>query len=134
MKFKCHWSVSDYLQRSARHLASKTDLDHAFGVGKEAARYALAGENAVMPSIFRKNTKSYSWTIKKISLAKVANKEKKLPKSFISKDQFSITKKCADYLLPLIKGEDFPRFVDGLPKYTILSNKIIKKKLSQWNK
>ena len=74
-----------------------------------------------------KPSKTYSWTIKKIPLAKVANKEKKLPKSFISKDFYNITKKCVDYLLPLIKGESFPKFIDGLPKYTILSNKIIKK-------
>lgn len=134
LQFKCHWSVSDYLQRSARHLASQADLDHAFSVGKEAAKYALAGENAVMPGIYRKPSKTYSWTIKKIPLAKVANKEKKLPKSFISKDHYNITKKCVDYLLPLIKGESFPKFIDGLPKYTILSNKIIKKKLNRWDK
>ena len=84
--------------------------------------------------VYIKASKTYSWTIKKIPLAKVANKEKKLPKSFISKDFYNITKKCVDYLLPLIKGESFPKFIDGLPKYTILSNKIIKKKLNRWNK
>ena len=101
LQFKCHWSVSDYLQRSARHLASETDLNHPFSVGKEAAKYALTGENAVMPGIYRKSSKTYGWAIK-IPLAKVANKEK-LPKSFIGKDHYNVTKKCVDYLLPLIR-------------------------------
>ena len=51
--YKYHWAVADYLQRAARHIASATDVDQAYAVGKAAVEFALAGKNAVMPAIVR---------------------------------------------------------------------------------
>ena len=114
--FKYHWAVADYLQRSARHIASKTDVEQAYAVGKAAVELALAGETAVMPTIIRSSNKPYRWKIGSAKLSRVANVEKMMPKSFISKDGFGITQKCRDYLAPLIKGEDYPPYKDGLPQ------------------
>lgn len=127
--YKYHWAVADYLQRAARHIASKTDVQHAYAVGKEAVKMALAGENAVMPAIKRVSDKPYKWRIDKAPLNKVANVEKKMPKSFISQDGFGITGKCRDYLAPLIKGEDYPPYKNGLPDYVRPKNVQVKKKL-----
>jgi len=127
--YKYHWAVADYLQRAARHVASKTDVQHAYAVGKEAVKMALTGENAVMPAIKRTSTKPYRWRIEKAPLARVANVEKKMPKNFISRDGFGITGKCRDYLAPLIKGEDYPPYKDGLPNYVRPKNLQVKKKL-----
>ena len=129
--YKCHWAVPDYLQRSARHLSSKIDFEQAYGVGKAAVEFCLAGENAVMPVIKRNKTKKYSWSIDKINLSKVANIEKKLPKSYISKDGFGVTGKCKEYLKPLIEGEAFTPYKNGLPVKAILKNKLVKKKLKE---
>ena len=112
--FKYHWAVSDYLQRSARHISSQVDLDHAYAVGKAAVEYASSGENAIMPIIVRKKTKSYSWEVGKVALSKVANIEKKMPRNFISKDGFGITQSCKNYLSPLIQGEAWAPFEDGV--------------------
>ena len=103
---KNHWAVSDYLQRSARHISSKTDLDQAYAVGKKAVEFALAGKNAVMPVIKRLSNKPYKWKIESASLSKVANVEKTLPKGYISKDGFTISNKGIDYLTPLIRKEN----------------------------
>jgi len=127
--YKYHWAVADYLQRAARHLASKTDVQHAYAVGKEAVKMALAGDNAVMPAIKRVSSKPYRWRIEKAPLKKVANVEKKMPKSFISRDGFGITPKCREYLAPLIKGEDYPPYRNGLPNYVRPKNVQVKKKL-----
>lgn len=127
--YKYHWAVADYLQRAARHIASQTDVRHAYAVGREAVKMALAGENAVMPAIKRVSTKPYKWRIEKAPLEKVANVEKKMPKSFITRDGFGITSKCRDYLAPLIKGEDYPPYRDGLPRYVRPKNIQVKKKL-----
>lgn len=127
--YKYHWAVADYLQRSARHIASKTDVEQAYAVGKAAVEFALAGKNAVMPIIVRKPGKRYSWKIGEIELAKVANIEKKLPRNFITKDGFHITDACRDYLSPLIQGEDYPPYKDGLPQYVTLKNIAVPKKL-----
>jgi len=130
--YKYHWAVSDYLQRSARHIASQTDLDHAYAVGQVAIEFVLNGENAVMPIIKRGKTKKYSWSIDKVALSRVANKEKKMPRSFISKDGFSITKSCRDYLNPLVQGEAYPPYKNGMPVTASLKNKLVKKKLKNY--
>ena len=127
--FKYHWAVSDYLQRSARHISSQVDLDHAYAVGKAAVEFASSGENAIMPIIVRKKTKPYSWEIGKVALSKVANIEKKMPRNFISKDGFGVTQSCKNYLSPLIQGEAWAPFEDGVIQTASLKNKLIKKKL-----
>ena len=124
---KNHWAVSDYLQRSARHISSKTDLDQAYAVGKKAVEFALAGKNAVMPVIKRLSDKPYKWKIESASLSKVANVEKTLPKSYISKDGFTISSKGIDYLTPLIQGEPPLEFKNGIPVVAKLKNVLVKK-------
>ena len=127
--YKCHWSVADYLQRAARHIASATDVAQAYAVGEAAVQFALEGKNAVMPVIKRKKTKRYGWEIKEAPLSRVANVEKKMPKSFITKDGFGITGRARDYLEPLISGEDYPPYKNGLPQYVRLKNTLVRKKL-----
>ncbi len=127
--YKCHWSVADYLQRAARHIASATDVAQAYAVGEAAVQFALEGKNAVMPVIKRKKTKLYEWEIGEAPLSRVANVEKKMPKSFITKDGFGITGKAREYLAPLIRGEDYPPYKNGLPQYVRLKNKLVRKKL-----
>ena len=130
--FKFHWAVSDYLQRSARHISSQVDLDHAYAVGKAAVEYASSGENAIMPIIVRKKNKPYSWEIGKVALSKVANIEKKMPRNFISKDGFGITQSCKNYLSPLIQGEAWAPFEDGVIQTASLKNKLVRKKLKNF--
>jgi len=127
--FKYHWAVADYLQRSARHIASKTDVNHAYAVGMAAVEFAMEGENAVMPIIIRTGDSPYKWEIGKTKLKDVANLEKKLPESFISEDGFGITDACRKYLKPLIEGEDYPPYVDGIPNYAVLKNHPVPKKI-----
>ena len=119
---KYHYAIADYLQRSARHIASATDVKQAYAVGREAVKLALAGETAVMPVIKRVSDSPYRWKIESAPLAKIANKEKMLPARYITKDGFGITKACRRYLAPLIKGEDYPPYINGLPKYPVLKN------------
>ena len=132
LKLKNHWAVSDYLQRSARHIASQTDLLHAEAVGIHAVKYAVKGMNGVMPVIVRGKGKKYSWKISPISLSKIANVEKKLPKSYISGNGFNVTSKAIKYLSPLIKGEAYPKFKDGIPVTQKLKLLQVKKKLPLW--
>jgi 6-phosphofructokinase 1 len=128
--YKYHWAVPDYLQRSARHAASRVDAEQAYAVGKAAVDYALAGMNAVMPVIVRKSDAPYRWTIEPASLAKIANREKKMPKGFISRDGFGITAAARRYLSPLIAGEaELPYGKNGLPRYVQLKNVAVTKKL-----
>ena len=127
--YKCHWAVADYLQRSARHVASATDVAQAYAVGEAAVKFALAGKNAVMPVIVRNKGKKYSWTIGEAPLSKVANVEKKMPRSFISRDGYGITSKGRQYLEPLISGEDHPPYKNGIPVYVRLKNQPVRKKL-----
>ena len=131
--YKCHWSVADYLQRAARHIASATDVAQAYAVGEAAVQFALEGKNAVMPVIKRKKTKLYEWEIGEALLSRVANVEKKMPKSFITKDGFGITGKAREYLAPLIRGEDYPPYKNGLPQYVRLKNKLVRKKLPKFS-
>ncbi len=127
--YKYHWALADYLQRAARHIASKTDVAQAYAVGKAAVEMALAGKNAVMPAITRGKGKKYSWTITEAPLAKVANVEKKMPRDYISKDGYSITPACRDYLSPLIQGEDYPPYKNGVPQYARLKKVMVAKKI-----
>ncbi len=128
--YKYHWAVADYLQRAARHIASKTDVDQAYAVGKAAVEFALAGKNAIMPAIVRKSSNPYQWEIGTANLADVANVEKKMPRDFITEDGLHITPACREYLQPLIAGEDYPPFVNGLPQYVKLKNIAVPKLLS----
>ena len=125
---KQHWAVADYLQRAARHIASKTDLEQSYAVGKAAVELAVKGMNSVMPTIVRISSKPYRWKIGVANLSDVANVEKKMPRDFITADGFHITQKCRNYLAPLIAGEAFPPFEDGLPKYVRLKNLAVRKK------
>jgi len=125
---KYHWAVADYLQRSARHIAAATDVEQAYVCGYRGVEFALQGQNAVMASIKRVSQEPYLWDIEAVDLNQVANHEKFMPKDFITPDGFHITPKCRDYLLPLINGEDFPPFKNGLPDYVRLKkNKVVKK-------
>ena len=132
LKLKNHWAVPDYLQRSARHISSKTDLLQAEAVGVHAIKYAVKGMNGVMPIIVRGKGKKYTWKIEPAPLSKIANIEKKLPKSFIAKNGMDVTAKAINYLAPLIEGEAFPPFKNGIPKIEKLKLIEVKKKLAQW--
>jgi len=127
LDLKCHWAVCDYLQRAARHIGSKTDVEHAYALGKAAVEFAINGENAVMPTIVRTSNSPYKWEIGKAPLADVANVEEMMPNHYISEDGFFITDQCRTYLQPLIGGEDYPPYKNGLPAYVQLKkNKVTK--------
>jgi 6-phosphofructokinase len=128
--YKYHWALADYLQRSARHIASKVDVEQAYAVGKAAVEMALAGKNALMPIIVREANYPYRWSIGEAPLEKVANVEVKMPRDFITEDGFGITLACRDYLSPLILGEDYPPYHEGLPQYVKLRNLPVEAKLS----
>jgi ATP-dependent phosphofructokinase / diphosphate-dependent phosphofructokinase len=127
--YKFHWAVADYLQRSARHIASKVDVEQAYAVGKAAVEFALKGKNAVMPTIVRKSSSPYRWTIGEAPLSAIANEEKKVPRNFITPDGFGITPACRRYLLPLIGGEDYPPYTQGLPRYATIRGASVAKRL-----
>ena len=129
---KFHWAVADYLQRSARHIASATDVKQAYEVGQRAVELALQGHNAVMPTIERISDVPYRYRIGVAPLAKVANTEKFMPRSFITRDGFGITEKCKRYLAPLIQGEDYPKYRNGLPIYVTLKNQAVPRKLADF--
>jgi 6-phosphofructokinase 1 len=129
LNYKNHWAVSDYLQRAARHIASKTDVEQAYAVGKAAVEFAVAGKSGVMVTIVRDTGESYQWSIGEAPLGQVANVEKKMPREFISADGFHITEACRAYLSPLIQGEDYPPYRNGLPQYSQLRNVAVPKKL-----
>ena len=126
---KYHWGVADYLQRAARHIASKSDVDQAYALGKSAVELALKGKNSVMPTVVRVSNKPYKWKIGVADLANVANVEKMMPRNFITKDGFGITDACRTYLQPLILGEDYPPYKNGMPQYVQLKNVAVAKKL-----
>jgi 6-phosphofructokinase 1 len=128
--YKYHWALADYLQRSARHIASKTDVEQAYAVGKAAVDYAVKGMNGVMPAIIRKSSKPYRWKIEPVPLTAVANIEKKVPRHYITADGFGITAACRRYLAPLIAGEDYPPYRDGLPDYVKIRGKAVRRRLT----
>ncbi|HUT39859.1 MAG TPA: 6-phosphofructokinase [Gammaproteobacteria bacterium] len=131
--YKYHWAVADYLQRAARHIASKTDVEQAYAMGKAAVKLALAGKNSVMPTVVRSSSSPYRWKVGEADLSKVANVEKMMPKNYITPDGFGITNKCREYLEPLMKGEDYPPYgKDGMPKYVQLKNVAVKRKLGDF--
>ena len=130
LKYKYHWAVADYLQRSARHIASKTDVLQSYAVGKAAVELAVKGRSGVMPVIVRKSVKPYRWTIGVAELKDVANAEKMMPRDYITADGFHITAKCRQYLEPLVQGEDYPPYRNGLPAYVKLKNAAVPKKLA----
>lgn len=127
--YKYHWAVADYLQRAARHIASKTDVEQAYAVGKAAVEFALAGKDKVMPTIVRLSDVPYRWKIGEAKLSRVANVERRMPKSYITKDGFGITAKGRRYLAPLIEGEEYPSYRNGMPQYVRLKNELVEKKL-----
>jgi 6-phosphofructokinase 1 len=129
LNVKYHWAVADYLQRAARHIASKTDVNQAYALGKAAVELAVKGRNSVMPTIVRKSSKPYKWAVGVAELKDVANREKMMPRDFITGDGLGITQKCRNYLAPLIQGEDYPPYKGGLPQYVRLKNAPVKKKL-----
>lgn len=130
--YKYHWAVSDYLQRAARHIASGTDVEQAYAMGKAAVEFALAGRNAVMPTIVRESNNPYRWSVGEALLSDVANKEKKMPRDFITADGFGITPAAREYFAPLIQGEDYPPYRNGLPDYVRLQQVLAPKKLAAW--
>ena len=127
--FKYHYAIADYLQRSARHIASATDVKQAYAVGEAAVKFAVQGKTAVMPVIKRTSDKPYRWKIESAPLSRIANKEKMVPRRYITKDGYGITEAGRRYLAPLIKGEDYPPYVNGLPKVAKLRNRPVKAKL-----
>jgi 6-phosphofructokinase 1 len=127
--YKYHWAVADYLQRSARHLASNSDVEQAYALGEAAVKMALEGKNSVMPAIIRTSNNPYTWKIDFGDLKDIANVEKMMPSSYISEDGFGITKSCLEYLKPLIEGENYPPYKDGLPHYIVMNKQTIEKKL-----
>jgi 6-phosphofructokinase 1 len=131
--YKFHWAVADYLQRSARHIASASDLEQAYALGKAGVEMALAGENAIMPTVERISSSPYKWQIGRAPLAEVANVEKTMPLDFITEDGFGITAQCKEYLYPLIQGEAYPDYDErGMPRYVVLKNELVDKKLGEF--
>jgi 6-phosphofructokinase 1 len=128
--YKYHYALADYLQRSARHIASKTDAEQAYAVGQAAVEKALEGKRAIMVTIERNSGEEYSWSLGEAPLTEVANVEKMMPRSFITEDGFRITQEARDYLQPLIMGEDYPPYKNGVPEYVALKNRLVVKKLS----
>jgi 6-phosphofructokinase 1 len=132
--YKFHWAVADYLQRAARHISSTSDLEQAYALGRAGVEMALAGKNAIMPTIERISNNPYQWQVGSAALVDVANVEKTMPLDFISEDGFGITQKCRDYLYPLIQGEAYPDYDEcGMPRYVVLKNELADKKLDNFD-
>jgi len=133
LHLKYHWAVLDYLQRSARHIVSAVDLKQAYQLGKTAVQLAMQGKQSVMPIIVRTSNQPYRWHIDSVPLQDVANIEKKLPKKYIRADGFHITPSCKAYLAPLIQGEAYPPYLNGLPNYQPFPCRLVKPKLQPYN-
>ena len=132
--YKYHWAVADYLQRAARHIASQTDLEQAYSLGEAAVNLAMEGKNALMPTIVRVSDEPYEWKVGTAPLDEVANQEKMMPRSFFSDDGYGITKEARRYFQPLIMGEAYPNYQDGLPHYVTLDRHLAPKKLPPDNR
>lgn len=128
---KYHWAVADYLQRAARHIAAKPDVEQAEALGRAAIDKVVAGASGMMLTVERIQANPYQWKIGEVPLEKVANVERKMPAEFIRDDGFHITDLCREYLQPLIIGEDYPPYKDGVPAYVQLKNQCVSKKLPQ---
>jgi 6-phosphofructokinase 1 len=129
---KFHWAVADYLQRAARHISSKSDVEQAYALGQKGVEFAISGDNAIMPTVVRVSNNPYKWEIGKAPLSEVANVEKFMPLDYITDDGFGITDACKAYLYPLIEGEDYPEYEKGLPKYVTMKNISVEKKLPEF--
>ncbi len=127
--YKFHWAVADYLQRAARHLASESDVEQAYALGEAAVELAMQGKNSVMPAIIRTSNNPYTWEIGVGELKDVANVEKMMPMEYISEDGFGITEACREYLQPLIEGENYPPYKNGLPDYVVMKKTMVERKL-----
>ncbi len=127
--YKFHWAVADYLQRAARHLASESDVEQAYALGVASVEKALEGKNSIMPTVVRESSAPYKWSIGEAPLSEVANVEKMMPMDYITKDGFGITDACKEYLYPLIQGESYPPYENGMPKYVTLTNAPVERKL-----
>jgi 6-phosphofructokinase 1 len=130
--YKFHWAVADYLQRAARHLASESDVEQAYALGKAAVEKALEGKNSIMPTVVRESSSPYKWSIGEAPLSEVANVEKMMPMDFISDDGYGITDKCKEYLYPLIQGEAYPPYENGMPKYVTMKGISVEQKLEKF--
>lgn len=130
---KYHWAVADYLQRAARHLASAADVEQAYALGEAAVNLALEGRNSVMPAVIRKSSNPYRWEIGVGDLKDIANVEKMMPAEYITDDGFGITEACREYLLPLIEGEDYPPYKNGMPQYVVLDKVLADRKLPEFS-
>ena len=131
--YKFHWAVADYLQRAARHLSSVSDVEQAYALGRRGVEMALDGQNSIMPTIVRESSSPYQWSIGSAPLSEVANVEKMMPMEYISEDGFGITAACKEYLYPLIQGEAYPDYdANGMPKYVVLKNQLIDRKLPEF--
>ena len=131
--YKYHWALADYLQRSARHIASATDAEQAYAVGRAAVEYALTGKNSVMVTIERNEGDDYSWSLGEAPLEHVANQEKMMPRSYITEDGYGVTQEGRDYLSPLIQGEDYPPYNNGIPQYVRLKKVPVEQKLTPFD-
>ncbi|MES9894760.1 MAG: diphosphate--fructose-6-phosphate 1-phosphotransferase, partial [Candidatus Thiodiazotropha endolucinida] len=131
--YKFHWAVADYLQRAARHLASASDVEQAYALGKAAVEKALEGKNSIMPTVVRESSSPYKWSIGEAPLSEVANVEKMMPMEFITDDGFGITAACKEYLYPLIKGEAYPPYTEnGMPDYVTMKGVAVPRKLDSF--
>ena len=134
LNIKVHWAVSDYLQRSARHIGSRVDVEQAYMLGKSGIDYAKKNITDVMLTIIRVNNKSkFQWKVSHTPLDNVANQEKMLPRNFIKSNGYEISKSCRSYITDLTQGEDYPSYANGFPRYANLNCKTIKKKLKKFN-
>jgi len=131
--YKFHWAVADYLQRAARHLASKSDVEQAYALGEAAVNMALEGHNSIMPTVVRESSSPYKWSIGMAPLSEVANVEKMMPMEFITDDGFGITDGCKEYLYPLIQGEAYPEYDEnGMPRYVTMKGIAVPRKLADF--
>ena len=134
LDYKYHYAVADYLQRAARHIASAVDVEQAYALGKAGVEMALEGRNSIMPTVERISNNPYQWQIGSADLADVANVEKMMPAEFITEDGFGITDACREYLYPLIQGEAYPDYDErGMPRYVVLKNELVSKKLPDFD-
>jgi len=130
LKLKTHGAVLDYCQRSGRHLASKVDVIQAIECGKRAVELAGRGGTGRMVTIVREQDAPYQWSLSHTDAANIANQEKKIPSEYIREDGFHITEGFRTYCLPLIQGEDYPPYHEGLPAYTRLKKALVTPKLA----
>ena len=132
LKLKVHGAVLDYCQRSARHLASTVDVEQAIACGRKAVELAAQGHSSVMVTILRESDAPYRWTLGHTDAANIANREKKLPGDYIREDGLHITEGFRTYCKPLIQGEDYPPYAEGLPVYRRLEKHFLAPKLAAY--